>query len=106
MTMFWPHFPHYAAEVPELFFHSKVMAGIASRNIDQLLGLGTNAAQAAAQPLRSSGERVAITRSELSEPEEQSLAVFLLNGVPVTRGDQGSSNLSELMRFTTVGANT
>jgi hypothetical protein len=97
---------HCAAEVPELFFHSKVMAGIASRNIDQLLGLGTNAGQAAAQPLRASGERVAMTRSDLSEPEEQSLAVFLLNGVPVTRGHRGSSGMSELMRFTTVGADT
>ena len=45
-----------------------------------------------------------MTRSDLSEPEEQSLAVFLLNGVPVTRGNRGSSGMSELMRFTTVGA--
>lgn len=91
-------------EVPELFFHSKVMAGIASRNIDQVLGLGTNAAQAAAQALRASGERVTMTRSTLSEPEEQSLAVFLLNGVPVERAQEESSNMSDLMRFTTIGA--
>lgn len=95
-----------AEDLPELHFHCMVMEAIASGNIDRLLTLGSNAAQAAAQPLRAAGKRVATTLLKFSEAEEQALAVFLLNGVTVDRPDQAQAGQSDLMRFATEGANS
>lgn len=92
-----------AGELPELYFHAKVMAAVATGNIDQVLSLGTNAAQAAAQPLRAVGRRAITTLLELPEAEEQTLAVFLLNGVPVDRPNPMPEGESELLRFATSG---
>jgi hypothetical protein len=68
-----------ASEIPELQFHTAVMSSISTGNIDRLLSLGTNAAQAAAQAIRASGKAVNTTLSNLSIVSEQSLAVFLFN---------------------------
>lgn len=93
-----------ANELPELHFHAKVMEAVATGNIDSLLPLGTNAAQATAQPLRASEKQAVTTLQEFSEAEEQALAVFLLNGVTVNWPMQGQREASELMRFATVGS--
>lgn len=93
-----------ANELPELHFHAKVMEAVATGNIDRLLPLGTNAAQAAAQPMRAGDKRTSTTLLEFSEAEEQALAVFLLNGVTVNRPMHGQREESELMRFATAGA--
>jgi hypothetical protein len=93
-----------AGELPELHFHAGVMAAVASGNIDRLLPLGANAAQAAAQPLKATDKRATTTLLEVPEAEEQALAVFMLNGVPMERPKLASGGTSELMRFAVVGA--
>lgn len=93
-----------AHELPELHFHTAVMEAVASSNIDRLLKLGTNAAQAAAQPMRAAHKDATTTLMEFSEAEEQALAIFSLNGVPVKRSPIAPSLSSELMRFSTSGA--
>jgi hypothetical protein len=74
-----PSLHSLASEIPELQFYTAVMNSISTGNIDRLLSLGTNAAQAAAQPIRASGKAVNTTLSNLSIVSEQSLAVFLFN---------------------------
>lgn len=60
-------------EIPELHFHSHVMAAVATGNVDGVLSIGTNAAQATAQPLRASGKTGNMSRADLSLVEGQSL---------------------------------
>lgn len=92
-----------SSELPELQFHASVMQAVATGHIDQILTLGTNAAQAAAQPLKISGRTVKTSLPDFSLAEEQSFAVFLLNGVTVQHNfDQ--DNTAELMRFAKSGA--
>lgn len=74
-------------EIPELHFHAQVMRAVATGNVDRVLACGTNAVQAAAQPLRAAGKTANVTRAELTPAEVQSLAVLLLNGVTVERPD-------------------
>jgi hypothetical protein len=93
-----------AAELSELHFHSEIMAAVASGNIDRLLPLGSNAAQAAAQPLRAANRPAILTSVELGEAETQGLAVFLLNGVTVERRAPAVGQESELIRFAIKGA--
>ncbi len=93
-----------AAKLPELRFQAEVMAAVASGNIDRLVQLGSNAAQAAAQPLRAAHRQATLTSRELGEAEAQGLAVFLLNGVPVMREGPPLRQESELTRFATAGA--
>ena len=66
--------------------------------------MGTNAAQAAAQPLRAAGKRATTSLLELQEPEEQALAVFFLNGVPVERSPRAERGTTELVSFAVNGA--
>lgn len=93
-----------ASELPELNFHAVVMDAVAKGNIDRLLSLGTNAAQAAAQPMRAANKHATTTLLQFSEAEEQALAVFLLNGVTVKRDEKKPVLSSELMSFATSGA--
>lgn len=93
-----------ARKLPELRFHSEVMDSVASGNVDRLLPLGANAAQAAAQPMKAANKHATTTLLEFSEAEEQALAIFAFNGLPVTRPQQTPWLLSELMRFATGGA--
>lgn len=95
-----------AREFVELHFHGQVMSAIASGCIDNLLCLGTNAAQAAAQPLRAAGRQCVMTRTAISETETQSLAILLLNGVRVDRPMFPPNQDSEIMRFATSGADS
>jgi hypothetical protein len=93
-----------ARELPELHFHSHVMKAVASGNIDDVLPLGTNAAQATAQPLKAAGRRCTTSIQELSEKTEQALSVFLLNGLTVDRSANISIGTSDLMRFAVSGS--
>jgi hypothetical protein len=92
-----------ARELPELRFHAEVMRAVADGNVDQVLRMGTNAAQAAAQPLRAAGKGATTTTTNWSPVTEQSLAVFRLNGVAVELPNQGFAGDSELLRFATSG---
>jgi hypothetical protein len=88
--------------IPELHLLTEVMEAVSSGNLDRVLYLGTNAAQAAAQPIRAAKKTCSTTLRDLKEAEQQSLAVFLLNGVSVER--PGPDNDTELMRFAKNGA--
>jgi hypothetical protein len=85
--------------VPELFFHSQVMRAISSKRIDRVIAMGTNAAQATAQPMRAAGVTALLASDVFQKAKEQSLAVFLMNGVAVDRPLPAESPESELIRF-------
>lgn len=90
--------------IPELFFHTEVMCAVASCKIDHILSMGTNAAQATAQPLKVVGKAAFSTSRLFQTAKEQSLAVFLINGVTVDRPKPDQVPESELIRFATNGA--
>lgn len=93
-----------AVSIPELFFHVEVMKAVASRDIDRVLAMGTNAAQATAQPLKAIGAEAFSKSITLQKAKEQSLAVFLMNGVAVQRPEAVQGQNSHLLRFATFGA--
>ncbi|MHB1590986.1 MAG: RNA-directed DNA polymerase [Sulfuricella sp.] len=93
-----------ADSVPELHLQSLVMSATASGNIDRVLELGTNAAQAAAQPMRAGGKTATMTLSNLSEVQEQALAVIQLNGIQVDLQGVGAAPNSELLRCAVIGS--
>jgi len=89
--------------IPALYFHSEVARAIGTGNIDRVIALGTNAAQAVAQPLRMATKKVQLSREPKNDAEIQSLAVIALNGVSV----EMQSNLPiqhELFRLAHQGA--
>lgn len=80
---------------PELNLLVNIMLAIAKRDVTEVLKMGSNATQAAAQLLRISNEPVTFTIDKIDEIIEQSLAVLILNGISV----QSESELSELRQF-------
>jgi hypothetical protein len=93
-----------AAGFPELYLYSQVMKAVASGAIDDLLLLGTNAAQAAAQPLLAAGKSCTIARPVNTRESEQGLAIFLFNGVPMRPPEALLPTNSEIVRFAASGA--
>jgi hypothetical protein len=91
-----------ASEIPELQFHSAVARAVSTGKIDDLLPMGANVAQAAAQPIRASKKSVNLDSVDSSLAIEQSLAVFLFNGVTV-RQDTHLDKSGELVRFAKFG---
>lgn len=85
----------------ELHMHSTIMAAVATGNLDNILPLGTNAAQAAAQPIRAAGTLCNTSLSDGDPIVDQSLAIFALNGVKVAYDASGEA--SDLLKFATVG---
>lgn len=84
--------------VPELHLHGRVMQAVATGNVDALLPLGVNAAQAAAQALAANDEVATVTLATLSEVERQSLAILIMNGVQIQGQPYELAAESELMR--------
>jgi len=93
-----------AGEFPELHLHCQVMKAVGTGEIDELLPLGNNAAQAAAQPLFAAGKRCSIAKDVDTEVMKQGLAIFLFNGVPVTQPESSSHVHSEMLRFAASGS--
>lgn len=92
-----------AKELEELQFHAEVMKTVATANIDGIISFGTNAAQAAAQPIKAGGRSVSLNMSKMSPVQEQSLAVFLLNGVVVKKDCLTLQTNSKLLHFAKKG---
>ncbi|HEY9225429.1 MAG TPA: RNA-directed DNA polymerase [Gemmatimonadaceae bacterium] len=91
--------------IPELHFHSVVMHAVATGELDGVLALGTNAAQAAAQPLQATTRRATMSLKGLSNVEADALAVVLLNGISVAPGAVSTSpHESRLLEFAARGA--
>lgn len=86
-----------ARAVPELRFHEHVMHAVGSGDIDMVLALGSNAAQAAAQPLRAAHKQAWRTKGVLSDEEVQALGVLLFNGVGVKAPKDSSRTHSQLL---------
>lgn len=94
-----------AETVPDLHLQSLSMQAMASGNIDRLLGLGTNAAQATAQPMRAGGKTAILSLTTLTEAAQQALAVFRLNGVEVKAQKKNKAAESDLLEFAESGSN-
>lgn len=90
------------AAYPEMDMQAGVLKAVGTEKLDDVLALGTNAAQAAAQPLRAAGSKCTIGAGILDEVAEQSLAVFMLNGVNIDNPHKTAN--SELTRFAANGA--
>lgn len=67
----------------ELRFHSALLRAVATRDCSEVVQLGSNVAQSAAQVFRATGETAEFTLPISSEVEVQGLAVFIINGVSV-----------------------
>ena len=86
-------------EMPELYFYSKVIDSICDGNIDDVLSMGTNAAQATAQTLKAKQGKAYITKQHLNKVEMQSLAIFYLNGIVIDNNQIKKDDKSELIKF-------
>ncbi|HYE27413.1 MAG TPA: RNA-directed DNA polymerase [Allosphingosinicella sp.] len=72
-----------ARALPELRFHAALLGAITSLNCSEVLSLGTNVAQSAAQIFRAMGETARLSSPVRTEAELQGLAVLIMNGVSV-----------------------
>lgn len=79
-----------ASHHKELYFHSQVMSSVSSHEINQIVRMGMNAAQATAQIIKNN-RPLLLADAPLEEVSSQSLAVFLMNGVSL----QTHNNLAE-----------
>jgi hypothetical protein len=86
-----------AREWPELAFHAEILGALLTKDCWRVAHLGSNAAQATAQVFRISLETALFSQPVTTEAETQSLAVFLLNGIPVDA--QVKSPDHPLLRF-------
>jgi hypothetical protein len=66
---------------PELYVLSKVMSTAESRDVSDLLSLGSNAVQSAAQILRLQNTPVNCSLEKFGEVESQGMAILQLNGI-------------------------
>lgn len=94
-----------ARKFPPLFFQAEVARAIGSGSIDEIVAMGSNAAQAVAQPLRMGTNKAKLSRQPKSDVELQALAVFALNGIAVeVPGPPNEGN--ELLKFAVHGSSS
>ena len=93
-----------ALAISELYLHGRVMQAVATANVDELLPLGANAAQAAAQALAANGDVAHVTPRKFSLAESQGLAILIMNGVQIMTNGVPLDNDTELMRFAQRGS--
>lgn len=89
--------------VPELLFHACVLHAVATGEVDELLTLGTNAVQAAAQALRAAGQTARVSNPIETAVQKQGFAILALNGVDVAGATGGALNDDELIRIARLG---
>lgn len=93
-----------ANSIRDLHLQSMVMKAVADGEIDDLLRLGTNAAQAAAQPMRAGNKLASFRARELTDAESQALAVFRMNGVDLAGTATQIGGETDLLSFAQHGA--
>jgi hypothetical protein len=95
-----------ASKMSGLFFQAEVARAVATRSIDRLITLGTNAAQAAAQPGRMLAGGFVLTRPPSTPADLGSLATIAFNGVPVVTQVPGREQWTEdrVYRFAVSGS--
>jgi hypothetical protein len=91
-------------QVPELHLYAQVMKAVASGEISEVMPLGSNAAQAAAQPMLAAGKNSVATTEIDTQAKQQGLATFLLNGMQVKHPTGTVSTSSEILRFAASGS--
>jgi hypothetical protein len=72
-----------AREMPELVVQAEVGLAVVSGNVEKVLRMGTNVAQAVSQPIRAKKGSVQLNSDSFPVPKMQSLAVVIMNGIPV-----------------------
>ncbi len=92
--------------IQELHLHGHVMLAVAHRQLDQLLPLGVNAAQAAAQALAATEVEATVSANVLTAVEQQSLAILIMNGVRLRAAGCIFESESELMRVALRGCDS
>jgi hypothetical protein len=93
-----------ALAISELYLHGRVMQAVATANVDELLPLGANAAQAAAQALAANGDVALVTPRKFSLAESQGLAILIMNGVQIVTNGVPLDDDTELMRLAQKGS--
>jgi hypothetical protein len=88
--------------VPELLFQACVLHAVATGEVDELLSLGTNAVQAAAQELRAGAARV--TNPIETAIQKQGFAILALNSVEVVGASVGNWDDNDFIRLARHGA--
>jgi hypothetical protein len=87
--------------IPELYLYGRVMQALTAGSVDHLLGLGVNAAQAAAQAFAANDQAANLSAIPQDEGGRQSLAVLIANGVHVQGVELNDG--SELLRLALQG---
>ena len=92
--------------VPELALHAAVLLAIATRDVTDVVCLGTSAAQAVGQALHAEGHGATLRGPLTCQHQAQGLAVLALNGVPVSGGevDRSAFGRDELLQLARGGA--
>ena len=72
-----------AREMPELVVQAEVGLAVVSGNVEKVLRMGTNVAQAVSQPIRAKKGSVQLNSDSFPVTKIQSLAVVIMNGIPV-----------------------
>ncbi len=83
------------SDFPELRLRSTIMTAIQNRDVSDVLKLGTNAVQSAAQILRISDEPVNYSLSSYGRAELQGLAILRLNGIKLNCTDLEKYNIND-----------
>lgn len=86
-------------DVPELLFQACVLHAVATGEVDELLTLGTNAVQAAAQVLRAGGKAARIANPIETAIQKQGFAILALNGVEVVGASGGNLDDDDFIRL-------
>lgn len=94
----------HGGQISDLHLHSTIMTAVASGDINPVLLLGTNAAQAAAQPMRAGNKLATFKSRDLTDAESQALAVFHLNGVNMATAPTEDGRETTLLSFAEHGA--
>ncbi|WP_071266572.1 hypothetical protein, partial [Marinobacter sp. AC-23] len=68
-------------EHPELFLIARVSKAIATKDVTEVLSLGTNAVNAAAQVLRTGETQISCDTDRLDEVQSQGAAMLVINGL-------------------------
>lgn len=72
-----------ALAIPELAVQAEVGLAIVSGNVEKVLRMGTNVAQAVSQPIRAANRSVELNVDSFPITKVQSLAIMIMNGIPV-----------------------
>jgi hypothetical protein len=94
-------------DIPELIIHREVMSAAVTSDVTRVVELGSNAAQAAAQVLRSAGLINVVCRDIVDGQDQTdgSLAVLHFNGLRVRRSPGQPSRRAPLLVFAMDGSN-